>query len=564
MTPSSPSLPEESTALSRFLEILPQDLELKLFALMSGGPVDAASIESELGKVDWQTHRGVVEDLLREYLPIGELVPDIYEKWRPVVRDGFAFIGARLSPERLVPKLVEQLSLPDTAAVEDRILAFVKRTPTLQKIGQIVARNESLDAEFRKRLTVLEDGIHEVDEQEIRQEIENQLSARLAEQEVELQPGLYAEGSVSALMRFTRAASSDVLPAAGVFKVLKPFITKYFQEDLDLLAELGDYFEANQKNYELEQLNLRDIVDNVRELFERETDFVHERVSMQAAARRYAGVPGIRIPQPIDALSTSTITAMTEERSVKITDAFAGDPQRRRELAQRLVECLVARPIFSSEELSPFHADPHAGNIRIDESNGDIVLLDWALTDSLTTEDRRCLILLFVALPLRDEGQVLAALSELSLPATEGGVDLLKRQIESFIDALPLGSIPGTGSLTNLVGRLLRAGARFSGSFLIFRKMLSTLGDVVEQISPGITVEQVVVEYALARGFKNNCAPGARKTEFTNPLRASDVARIVLSAQSFLPRIWLQSWRSIARNVGILPRPGSQTGMEQH
>jgi ubiquinone biosynthesis protein len=564
MTPSSPSVPENSTALSRFLEILPEDLELKLFALMSGGPVDAASIESELGKVDWQTHRDVVEDLLREYLPIGELVPDIYEKWRPVVRDGFAFIGARLSPERLVPKLVEQLSLPDTAAVEDRILAFVKRTPTLQKIGQIVARNESLDAEFRKRLTVLEDGIHEVDEQEIRQEIETQLSARLVEQQVELQPGLYAEGSVSALMRFTRAASSDVLPANGVFKVLKPFITKYFQEDLDLLAELGDYFEANQKNYELEQLNLRDIVDNVRELFERETDFVHERVSMQAAARRYAAVPRIRIPKPIDALSTSTITAMTEERSVKITDAFAGDPQRRRDLTQRLVECLVARPIFSSEELSPFHADPHAGNIRVDESNGDIVLLDWALTDSLTTEDRRCLILLFVALPLRDEGQVLAALSELSLSATEGGADLLRRQIESFIDALPLGSIPGTGSLTNLVGRLLRAGARFSGSFLIFRKMLSTLGDVVEQISPGITVEQVVVEYALARGFKNNCTPGAPKPEFTNPLRPSDVARIVLSAQSFLPRVWLQSWRSIARNVGILPRPGSPTGMEQH
>jgi ubiquinone biosynthesis protein len=563
MTPSSPSVPEESTALSRFLEILPEDLELKLFALMSGGPVDAANIERELGQVDWQAHRGVVEDLLREYLPIAELVPPIYEKWRPVVRDGFAFIGARLSPERLVPKLVEQLALPDTAAVEDRILAFIRRTPTLQKIGQIVARNESLDAEFRKRLTVLEDGIHEVDEKEIRQEIENQLSAKLAGQQVELQPGLYAEGSVSALMRFTRAASSDVLPSSGVFKVLKPFITKYFQEDLDLLAELGDYFEANQKNYELEQLNLRAILDNVRELFERETDFVHERISMQAAARRFVAVPGIRVPRPIDALSTSTITAMTEERSVKITDAFAGDPQRRRDLARRLVECLVARPIFSSEELSPFHADPHAGNIRVDESNGDIVLLDWALTDSLTIEDRRCLILLFVALPLRDEGQVLAALSELSLPATEGGVDLLRRQIESFIDALPLGSIPGTGSLTNLVSRLLRAGARFSGSFLIFRKMLSTLGDVVDQISPGVTVEQVVMEYALAR-LKNDCVVGTPKPEFRNPLRATDVARIVLSAQSFFPRVWLQSWRSIARNAGILPRTGSPTGMEQH
>ena len=372
------------------------------------------------------------------------------------------------------------------------------------------------------------------------------------------------KGSVSALLKFTRKSSRGVARPPGVFKVLKPFIPKYFQEDIALLAQLADYFDARQKNYNLGKLNLRAIVESVRELYERETDFVNERHNLVAAARRYSGVPGIRIPRPIAGLSTDTITAMTEERSVKITDAFPQDSQRRRELARKLIEVLVARPLFSSEEISPFHADPHVGNLRVDETTCDIVLLDWALTGALSMAERRSLILLLVTLPLRDEEQILAALSQLSLSKSDATRDLLKRRIEIFMDALPLGSIPTSDSLGDLVDSLLRAGARFSGSFLIFRKMLSTLGDVIEQLSPGETIQRTVLEYAVKNGLLNAFIPAFGKREFRIPLQAPDLFQIGLSAQCFLPRVWMQSVRSVARSIGVIEpnRPGTE--LEQH
>ncbi len=546
------SVSDRSTILARLLALLPDGVQSSFISAMSGDQSDVSNLQSALANVDWELHRDLLEKILREFLPIEELVPAIYEKWRPVVRDGFDFIGARLSPDRLIPKLLEQLTLPEMTAAEDRIIQFMRRIPIFQKIGQTLARNTNLDAGFRMQLISLEDGIREVSEAEIQSEIENNMGDVLKRYGVELQPGLYGEGSVSALLRFESNVSFDLNCPSGVFKVLKPFIPRYFQEDLTLLAKLADYFDANQKNYNLDKLSLRAILDDVRNLYERETNFINERENLIAAGERYAAVSGIRIPRPIAALSTDTITAMTEERSIKITDAFPSDPWRRRELARKLIQSLVAYPLFSGEEISPFHADPHVGNLRVDETTGDIVLLDWALTGTLTTADRRSLILLFATLPLRDEGQILAALSDLSLSENEADRKLFKHLIEIFMDALPLGSIPNSTSLGDLVDSLLRAGARFSGSFLIFRKMLSTLGDVVDQLSPGESIQQVVVEYAWRNGLLNAFVPGVRKPQFKIPLQGADLFQIGLSAQSLLPRVWVQSVRSVARNIGML------------
>jgi predicted unusual protein kinase regulating ubiquinone biosynthesis (AarF/ABC1/UbiB family) len=380
---------------------------------------------------------------------------------------------------------------------------------------------------------------------------------------VAIEPGIYGEGSVSALLLFSSSMRGKIGPPAGLLKVLKPFIAGTFHDDIAQLAQLADYFDANQERYNLGKLNLRAMLNEVRSLYEAEVDFVHERENLTVANALYSRVPGIRIPQPIEALSTNRVTAMSEERGVKITDAFPGDLLRRRQLARTLVECLVARPLFSTEEVAMFHADPHAGNLRVNEGTGEIVLLDWALTAHLTVPDRRSMILLMLAFPLRDEGQMLAALSEISELKDEANRRFLKQCIEAFMDTLPIGSIPRSGKLGNLVNDLLRAGGRFSGSFLIFRKTLATLGDIVEEIAPGESIERIVLEYAWRNGLLDAFNPTASKSEFRLPLRASDVFQIGLSAQSFLPRMWAQSLRGIARNIGNSNSESKQS-LERH
>lgn len=560
----STPMSDRSIVFVRLAQLLPNDVRPDFLSAMSGDQSDISTLKNALANVDWKLHRDLLTQILQEFLPIEELVPDVYAKWRKVVRDGFDFIGSRLSSDRLIPKLIEQLSLPNTTSKEDRVIAFMRRIPIFQKIGQTLARNTNLETDLRLRLMALEDGIREVEESEIRSEIENQLGDKLTRYGVELQPGLYGEGSVSALVKFTSNVCADRNCPSGVFKVLKPFIPQYFQEDLTLLAEFADYCDANQNDYNLDKLNLRTILDDVRALYEGETNFVAERENLIVADETYAGVSGIRIPRPIADLSTDFITAMTEERSVKITDAFPADPKRRQELAHRLIHSLVAYPLFCGEETSLFHADPHAGNLRCDETTGDIVLLDWALTGTLSAADRRALVLLFVTVPLRDEGQILAALSELSLSGDGADKDVRKRSIEAFVDALPVGSLPDSSSLGDLLDNLLRAGTRFSGSFLIFRKMLATLGDVIDQIAPEVSIQQAVLEYALKYGLLNTFFPGVRKPEFKLPLQGTDFFRLGLSAQFLLPRIWVQSVRSMARNVGIFGPAGSGSELKQN
>jgi hypothetical protein len=123
-----------------------------------------------------------------------------------------------------------------------------------------------------------------------------------------------------------------------------------------------------------------------------------------------------------------------------------------------------------------------------------------------------------------------------------------KRLIEKFIDSLPLASVPTSGNLSDLLDTLLRSGAEFSGSFLMFRKMLSTLDDVVQQVSPGESIQRVVVQYALQQGLLRG---RASRLDFKIPLNSSDLFQVGLSAQSFLPRVWAQSVRSLARNTGM-------------
>ena len=106
----------------------------------------------------------------------------------------------------------------------------------------------------------------------------------------------------------------------------------------------------------------------------------------------YRASIGIRVPRLIAPLSTGDITAMSAEAGVKVTEAFPRLPIRRARIAGQLIEALVAVPLFSHAEEAIFHADPHAGNLLYDETNRELVVLDWALAERLRKEGSEFLV----------------------------------------------------------------------------------------------------------------------------------------------------------------------------
>ncbi|HVN06100.1 MAG TPA: AarF/UbiB family protein [Bryobacteraceae bacterium] len=462
-------------------------------------------------------------------LPAETVVPEIYAAWRPLVRDAMLFMITHLSAARLAPKLVEQAELPASTAPEQRLLRLIAKVPGLQKIGQVLAHNRHLDPALSSALSELENGIADVDAAAIRALVRKQLGPLLRTYEVELAPGLLAEASVSAVMQFTWRNPATGERERGVFKVLKPYVPACFAEDLELLQQLAHYLAEKHPEY---GHALPDTIMEVRRLLVHEVDFTREQATLAEVAPLYKPVRGVRVPQLIAPFSSASITALSEEDGVKVTAALADTPGReRKRAAERLIEALIAVPLLARGERAVFHADPHAGNVLYDKRTGDLVLLDWALTERLTRDERRHVAMLALMLGLRDPVGVcgeIEALAARPLPAKHDR--FMRRYVDRFVRQLPFTRLPGSLDAMRLLDRLALEGVRFPSGLMMFRKVLFTLDGILHDIAaPNLRMDLVIARRLLAR----------------SPLSLLDWIGVESSALLYGARLWVQWSQSL-------------------
>jgi len=474
-------------------------------------------------------------------LPAETVVPEIYAEWRPLVRDAMLFMISHLSAARLAPKLVEQLELPPDTTPEARLLRLIAKVPGLQKIGQVLARNRHLDPALRNALSQLENGISDVRPEEIRALIHEQLGRRLETYAVEIEPGMLAEATVSAVMRFTWRDPGSGERQRGVFKVLKPYVAACFAEDLELLQQLAHALAGKHPEY---GRALPETIMEVRRLLEHEVAFAREQATLAEAARVYKSVRGVRVPRLIPRLSTGSITALSEEDGVKVTEALAAaSPRQRRRAAGQLIEALVAVPLFARAARGVFHADPHAGNLLYDRCTGELVLLDWALTERLTREQRRHVALLALMLGLRDPVGVSGEIEALSLdqPLRPAHASFVRDQVHQFIGRLPFSRLPSSMDAMRLLDRLALEGVRFPAGLMMFRKVLFTLDGILHDLdAPNLQMDMVIARHLVARWMGN-------LTTLGSPLSLIDWIGVESSALLYGARLWVQ-WAQAALN----------------
>ena len=533
------------------LALIPEQQASALFALMLSKDVVAGEMEEAIqnitADVDWEPHAEQLGELVSEMLPIEQLVPDCYADWRPIVSDALSFIGTRLSTARLIPKIIQQLMLAEDVALEQRLITFIEQMPSLQKLGQVIARNRNLDPAFRAELTRLENEIRDVDPKQIRTEIEQRLGPTLETYQVEIETLIHAEASVCALMRFSWINPASSKKEQGVFKVLKPHLKDYFAEEMQILQGLADFFDAKRKDHVLAQVNLREVFAEIRSLLEQELDSLKEQENLKRAYSRYKNVTGVRVPELIEKLSAPGIIAMSFEKGTKVTDSLSNRTTHQNALSSRMVEALIAMPLFASEDESIFHADPHAGNLFVDEDTRELVIFDWALTERLSREQRRRIILLMSAVMLRDEALIFNAITELSeddFTADATRTETVGDQISQFINELSLYKLPGIKDVLSLVDELMLTGIKFSTPLLIFRKVLLTLDGVLHDVADEVSIETVLSQYVLQNWTNEmvgmNFLNQARPT-FQMPLSNTDALSLAWSAQSYCFRAGIQT-----------------------
>lgn len=531
-----------SAILAGFHQLAPEQLRNSLESFL---PKDApreqkvSAIETGLNSPMGPALReSMAQWIVDEIVPVEALVPEAYLKWRSPVHDSMVFVVTHLSAGRLSPKLLEQIELPSNTPPETRLLRLIAKVPGLQKLGQVIARNRHLRPALRRALIRLENGIRDVTPADVRRIVGRELGSRMQQFSIQVSSAILKEASVSAVIRFSWRNPHSRKRERGVFKVLKPHIPEYFAEDMSYLQGLADYFGDRHHTYGFAPHLIPDTFRKVRRLLRHEVNFVREQKTLIEAAALYQRFPKVRVPQLIPALCTPHITALTEESGTKITTAVARlSVRRKREVAEQLLEALLAVPLFSAAPNAVFHGDPHAGNLLYNGGTGELVILDWALRERLDREQRRHLALLFLMVSLRDPigvSKEILALSQESHRPSSTRVQIIREAIGEFFGELAPSNIPSAADAMRLMEKVALKGIKFPVSMIMLSKVVLTLdgimGDIVgADTSLGFAIARQVVRHWLAD-----------RSAYRSPISAGDWLTLQCSALLLPSRLGIQ------------------------
>jgi ubiquinone biosynthesis protein len=495
------------------------------------------------GKFREEMGRWIVDQLV----PVEELVPEKYEEWRPPVRDAMLFVISNLSVPRLAPKLVEQYELPSDTPATERLLRFISKVPGLQKLGQILARNRHLKPALRRALSKLENGIRDVSAEDVCAAVRRELGQKkLKNFEVRIRPAILSEASVSAVVRFSWLNPKTSRRERGVFKVIKSYIPECFAEDMRILQELADFF-GKHRDYGFSPHLIPDTFRKVRRHLQHEVDFPGEQASLLEAREAYRSVRGLRIPEVITPLCTSKITALSEEHGMKITSAARHlGPGERRGMAEQLITAVVGFPLFSAKPDAIFHADPHAGNLLYNLHTHELTLLDWALVERLSREQRRHLMLLFVAVALRNPASATGEIEALSQHGSAHSMRearLMRETVTTFVEELPLARMPRAIDAMNLLERAALSGVRFPSSLVMFSKVLFTLDGIVDEIQGSDESLDLAIIRQAIRGWVKS------PQKLWTPLKPADWIAMEFSALLYCGRLGVRWQQALARRL---------------
>ncbi len=475
-----------------------QSAYLKKLAASMSRPELVAFIRSAAEKAGLEQFKEqAAKEIIRITQP-ADVIPDMYGEYRQIAHDGILFLLSNFSPARLAELIADQLLLEEHVSVEERLIRLAGQIPTLHKLGQIIARNRNVAPSFRTWLIRLENDLNGSDIAAVRKKIHEEIGGFVKTFSIRIDNSILAEASVGAVVAFTWLDPDTSTRAKGVFKIIRPGIQAYLAEEFRLLDDTALFFEQNRARYPLKDFRFIETFRDIKDALQEEINLPGEQANLRQAFRFYRGENLARIPRVLP-FSTENLTAMEFMRGGKITDVplASGD---RTTCAQLLFQTVIGHPLFSEEEQTLFHGDPHAGNIFASEGKPaveiKVALLDWSQTGYLSKRQRVKMLRLMIGVITQDQGLICDAVGELSKENLKEDPRLLKKLEQMIHESIVSGeyaSYPLVKKTFFLIDQSMLRGVPFPRELLLFRKAFFTLEGLLYDLDPEFDMDTYLI-----------------------------------------------------------------------
>ncbi|MBA2457515.1 MAG: AarF/ABC1/UbiB kinase family protein [Gemmatimonadales bacterium] len=196
-----------------------------------------------------------------------------------------------------------------------------------------------------------------------------------------------------------------------VVKVLRPGVEDVVRQDLDVSFRILFLLNVLFPNHQVRAIGA--IVSEFSKRIAAELDFREEARNAATLHRNFAGEPRVAVPEIVTELTRRRVLVleyMEGTRIDRLHERLATGDLRLDALVALVVEVYIKMML----EDGVFHADPHAGNLLVDQ-RGRLVLLDFGMVLEVDRETRRRLVYTVLAAARQDVDGVINGFYELGI-----------------------------------------------------------------------------------------------------------------------------------------------------
>ena len=285
-----------------------------------------------------------------------------------------------------------------------------------------------------------------------------------------------------------------------VVKVQRKGIYDVMARDIGLLHRAVGFLPPIGDLKNLVDLDM--VLDEMWQVAQEEMDFLKEAANMQEFARYNRDVAYVRTPKLYREYTTGRVLVMEYIDGPSITDAarLRSEGYDLKEIGSKLANNFIKQVM----EDGFFHADPHPGNVKVQD--GKIVWIDMGMMGRLTDHDRQIMVKGVTGIAMHDVSMVESAVLKLGVFRGKTDRGRLFNDLKQFLDeygSLSMGEVDIADAMQSLMEIMKHNKISMPhGMTMLARGLAHLEGDLVA-ISPDISMVDIAVSRITDHTLRN-------------------------------------------------------------
>jgi len=355
---------------------------------------------------------------------IGNLIRDA-RFWR-MLKTMLSFTSASISDKMHPPKTPEELEARQKLRAVRLKETCINLGETYIKLGQFLSvRRDALPVDIADELSLLQDQVPPFDFETVKMTIRRDLGASPDELFHQFEEHPIASASVGQVHRARLKDGTEV-----AVKVQRPQLRQRFYQDLGYMrfvARLGSLLFKTSADWD----GWMELSDEFgRNLF-CEVNYIQEGRNADRLRRILRDFPDIRVPKVFwkytgrRVLTLEYLPGTKIDRVKELLERNVNLPR----LGKQLVNCYLEQVLMNGF----FHADPHAGNLAVDEE-GRLVIYDFGMVGEISDEQRQAITGCISAVIQKNSEDLITNLRRLGILKESANSVPIERAVKPFID----------------------------------------------------------------------------------------------------------------------------------